>query len=61
MAEITATASTPEEVVSMAGGIGVFEKGKDDKVADVFARADAAMYEDKMKMKKANNTGGEQS
>ena len=60
MAEINANAASPEEVVSIAGGIGVFEKGKDDKVADVFARADAAMYDDKVKMKN-DIAEGEQS
>lgn len=53
MAEITAGASTPEGIASMAGGIGVFDSKNDDKVADVFARADSAMYEDKLKMKKS--------
>ncbi len=53
MAKITANASSPEDVVSMAGGFGVFDPSEDSKVADVFARADAAMYEDKVEMKKA--------
>ena len=53
MKEITANAPSPEEAVSMAGGIGVFDRKDDDKVADVFVRADAAMYEDKIEMKKA--------
>ncbi len=52
MEEIAATDPEPEGLVSIAGGIGVYEPAKDDKVADVFARADAAMYEDKMIMKK---------
>lgn len=51
MAEIAATNPQPEGRVSVAGGIGVFERGNDDSVAEVFARADAAMYEDKLKMK----------
>ncbi len=53
MTEITAAAKNPEEVVSMAGGFGVYDPATDDKVADVFSRADSAMYEDKMEMKRA--------
>ncbi len=55
MDEIAATNPPPEETVSVAGGIGVFDRGKDDDFADVFARADAAMYKDKIKMKEAKN------
>ena len=51
MKEIDASDPAPEDRVSIAGGIGIFDKGNDDKVADVFSRADAAMYEDKIKMK----------
>lgn len=51
MEEIAATDPPPDRRVSIAGGIGIYERGKDDKVADVFARADAAMYEDKQRMK----------
>lgn len=51
MEEIASMDLPPEERVSVAGGIGIFDKKKDEKVADVFARADAAMYEDKQKMK----------
>ncbi len=51
MADIAATDPTPEETVSIAGGIGVFERGKDNKFADVVARADSAMYDDKQRMK----------
>lgn len=51
MIEIAATNPPPEGRVSIAGGIAVFDKRNDLKVADVFARADAAMYEDKVKMK----------
>ena len=54
MEEINATAVEPEAHVSVAGGIAVFDPEQDDKVADVFARADAAMYEDKEQMKKEN-------
>ncbi len=51
MEEIAATNPPPEGLVSVAGGIGVFDPKTDDKVAEVFARGDAAMYEDKIKMK----------
>ena len=51
MIEIASTNPPPEGRVSVAGGIAVYEKGRDDKVADVFARADVAMYEDKQRMK----------
>ncbi len=51
MIEIASTNPPPEGLVSVAGGIGVFKRPGDDKVAEVFARADAAMYEDKVKMK----------
>ncbi len=54
MKEIAENAAEPEDRVSVAGGIGVFDPKNDDKVADVFARADAAMYEDKEQMKKEN-------
>ena len=57
MQEIAATDPSPEELVSVAGGVGVFEYGSDNKVADVFARADAAMYDDKVKMKEALGKG----
>ncbi len=51
MEEIAASDPDPEEKVSIAGGIGIFDRKHDEKVADIFARADAAMYEDKQKMK----------
>lgn len=51
MEEIAAKDPPPEERVSIAGGIGIFDRDKDDKVADVFARADAAMYENKQMIK----------
>ena len=51
MREIADGDSAPEKLVSIAGGIGVFDNKIDDSVSDVFARADAAMYEDKTKMK----------
>lgn len=51
MIEIAATNPAPEGRVSIAGGISVFDRKKDDKVAEVFARADSAMYTDKVKMK----------
>ena len=51
MVEIAKTNPPPEGRVWVARGLGVFERGKDDKVADVFAKADAAMYEDKVKIK----------
>ena len=56
MKDVAAAASKPEEAVSIAGGIAVFDHEKDDKVADVFAKADAAMYEDKMMMKGIKRT-----
>ncbi|MCR5687442.1 MAG: GGDEF domain-containing protein [Lachnospiraceae bacterium] len=49
--EIAATNPPPEGMVSVAGGLGVYEHGRDDRVAEVFARADSAMYEDKVRMK----------
>lgn len=51
MEEAAAKGVKPEEKVSIAGGIGVFDPATDDKVADVFARADAAMYENKVEIK----------
>ncbi|MCR5300817.1 MAG: GGDEF domain-containing protein [Lachnospiraceae bacterium] len=51
MAEIARTDPPPEERVWVAGGIGVYERGSDNKVAEVFSRADSAMYEHKMRMK----------
>ena len=51
MIEIATKNPPPEGRVSVAGGIAVFDPKKDDKVAEVFARADAAMYEDKQHMK----------
>ena len=51
MIEIAATNPPPEGLVSVAGGIGVYSRKEDDKVADVFSKADSAMYEDKVKMK----------
>lgn len=52
MKEIASQDPAPEERVSIAGGIAVFENGNDLKVADVFTRADAAMYDDKVEIKK---------
>ena len=51
MAEIESQSPAPEALVSVAGGMGVFDPKNDMKVADVFSRADAAMYEDKVLMK----------
>ena len=51
MKEIADSDQAPEKLVSIAGGIGVYDQATDDSVSDVFARADAAMYEDKTKMK----------
>ncbi len=51
MEEVASSDLPPEETVSIAGGIGVFERGKDYKFADVASKADAAMYEDKVRMK----------
>ena len=52
MKEIASQDPAPEERVSIAGGLAVFENGNDLKVADVFTRADAAMYDDKVEIKK---------
>jgi diguanylate cyclase (GGDEF)-like protein len=52
MKEIASQDPTPEERVSIAGGIAVFDPENDLKVADVFTRADAAMYDDKVTVKK---------
>lgn len=52
MKEIASQNPTPEERVSIAGGIAVFDADSDLKVADVFTRADAAMYDDKVAVKK---------
>ncbi len=49
--EIDSTDPPPEGRVSIAGGIGLFDPAKDDCVEDVFARADAAMYENKQYIK----------
>ena len=51
MIEIAATNQSAEGRVSIAGGISEYDRAKDDKVAEVFARADSAMYTDKVKMK----------
>ncbi len=51
MVEIAKQDPPPEERVWIACGIGIYERGKDDKVSDVFARADSAMYDDKVKIK----------
>ena len=51
MVEIAASNPTPEGRVSIAGGISTFDRKKDDRVSEVFARADSAMYTDKIKMK----------
>lgn len=51
MIEIAATNPSAEGRVSIAGGISEYDRTKDDKVAEVFARADSAMYTDKVKMK----------
>ncbi len=58
MQEIAETNPPPEGLVSVAGGIGVYEPGNDDRVSDVFARADAAMYEDKVAMKNVSGSEG---
>ena len=58
MEEIAETNPPPEGLVSVAGGIGVYEPGSDDRVSDVFARADAAMYEDKVAMKNVSGSEG---
>ncbi|MBR6391203.1 MAG: GGDEF domain-containing protein [Lachnospiraceae bacterium] len=55
MEEIAAKDPAPEDRVSIAGGIGIYEPGRDDKVAEIFARADAAMYDNKIMMKNSNN------
>jgi len=49
--DIADTNPPPEAKVSIAGGISVFDRNTDDSFEDVFARADAAMYEDKQKIK----------
>lgn len=41
----------PEEYVSFAHGLAVFNQETDSRFADVFSRADKAMYENKRKMK----------
>ena len=55
MEEIAAKDPAPDDRVSIAGGIGIYEPGRDDKVAEIFARADAAMYDNKIMMKNSNN------
>ena len=46
-----AQAALGEEGVLMAGGLAVFDPAVDTNVASVFERADAAMYENKKKLK----------
>ena len=52
MKEIASMDPAPEECVSIAGGIAVYDAENDLKVADVFTRADSAMYDDKVAIKK---------
>lgn len=41
----------PEECISMASGLAVYEQDKDKKIEDVMKRADALMYQNKMQIK----------
>lgn len=45
----------PEDVISVAAGMAVFDKEKDKIFNDVFKRADKAMYEHKKTMKSQQN------
>lgn len=45
----------PEDVISVAAGMAVFDKEKDKIFNDVFKRADKAMYEHKKTMKSQKN------
>lgn len=59
MEETNAQDPSPEARISVAGGMGVFNPKDDLRVADVFSRADAAMYEDKVSMKSKENENKE--
>lgn len=52
MKEIQKEARLPEEKVSMAAGLAVFDEEKDSCLQDVFKRADQLMYQNKEKIKK---------
>ena len=51
MKEIGESAESPEERVSIAAGLAVFDEMRDHNYEDVFKRADEAMYRKKAQMK----------
>lgn len=51
MKDRVSKARTPEEKISVAWGLAVFDEEKDKEYEDVFRRADEVMYENKAKMK----------